>query len=163
MAISLGGKLRLAKNDIDLGYYKDCFRLTEHFKKVTKFVTANGNFDDWATRLGKIIWKTNIYDFSEILYIFLVGMPIFGARTLMLKPSKHYTENYKKYLISPSVKPDLSGCAGLFGFLKKVKDVCSLEKRVEYDSCFIKNWSLYFAMPSIFLTLLTTKGNKNAF
>ena len=120
--------------------------------------------DDRITRLGKFIRKTNIDELPQFFNIFLGDMSVVGPRPHMLKHTEHFAELYKEYMIRHFVKPGLTGWAQVNGYRGEIKENDLLKKRVEYDTWYIENWSLWFDLKIIFLTLITTiKGDKNAY
>ncbi len=120
--------------------------------------------DERITRLGRFMRKTNIDELPQFFNIFLGDMSVVGPRPHMLKHTEHFAELYKEYMIRHFVKPGLTGWAQVNGLRGEIRDNEFLKKRVEYDTWYMENWSLYFDMRIIVLTiLLTIKGDKNAF
>jgi putative colanic acid biosynthesis UDP-glucose lipid carrier transferase len=67
-------------------------------------------------------------------------------------------------MIRHFVKPGLTGWAQVNGYRGEIKENDLLRKRVEFDTWYMENWSLYLDMRIIVLTILVTlKGDKNAF
>jgi putative colanic acid biosynthesis UDP-glucose lipid carrier transferase len=120
--------------------------------------------DNRITRIGRIMRKTNIDELPQVLNIFLGDMSLVGPRPHMLKHTEQFAELYKEYMIRHFVKPGLTGWAQVNGFRGEIKDNEFLRKRVEYDTWYMENWSLYLDLKIIFLTILVTiRGDKNAF
>jgi putative colanic acid biosysnthesis UDP-glucose lipid carrier transferase len=120
--------------------------------------------DNRITRLGRIMRKTNIDELPQVLNIFLGDMSLVGPRPHMLKHTEQFSELYKEYMIRHFVKPGLTGWAQVNGFRGEIKDNEFLRKRVEYDTWYMENWSLFLDLKIILLTILVTiKGDKNAF
>jgi putative colanic acid biosynthesis UDP-glucose lipid carrier transferase len=120
--------------------------------------------DDRITRIGRIMRKTNIDELPQVLNIFLGDMSLVGPRPHMLKHTEQFAELYKEYMIRHFVKPGLTGWAQVNGFRGEIKDNEFLRKRVEYDTWYMENWSLYLDLKIIFLTIVVTiRGDKNAF
>src|SRR5450432_587843 len=120
--------------------------------------------DNRLTRLGKFMRKTNIDELPQFFNIFLGDMSVVGPRPHMLKHTEHFAELYKEYMIRHFVKPGLTGWAQVNGYRGEIKDNEFLRKRVEYDTWYMENWSLYLDMRIIIMTILVTiKGDKNAF
>ncbi len=127
----------------------------------SKQVTRN---DNRITRFGRFLRKSNIDELPQFFNIFAGDMSVVGPRPHMLKHTEHFAELYKEYMIRHFVKPGLTGWAQVNGFRGEIKDNEFLRKRVEYDTWYMENWSLYFDMRIILLTILATiKGDKNAF
>ena len=120
--------------------------------------------DERITRLGRIMRKTNIDELPQFFNIFLGSMSIVGPRPHMLKHTEHFAELYKEYMIRHFVKPGLTGWAQVNGYRGEIKENELLRKRVEFDTWYMENWSLYLDMRIILLTILVSiKGDKNAF
>jgi putative colanic acid biosynthesis UDP-glucose lipid carrier transferase len=127
----------------------------------SKQVTRN---DNRLTGIGRFIRKTNIDELPQFINIFLGDMSVVGPRPHMLKHTEQFAELYKEYMIRHFVKPGLTGWAQVNGYRGEIRDNEFLRKRVEFDTWYMENWSLYFDMRIIFLTIVTTlKGNENAF
>jgi putative colanic acid biosysnthesis UDP-glucose lipid carrier transferase len=120
--------------------------------------------DNRLTRLGRFMRKTNIDELPQFFNIFLGDMSVVGPRPHMLKHTEHFAELYKEYMIRHFVKPGLTGWAQVNGYRGEIRDNEFLRKRVEYDTWYMENWSLYFDARIILMTILVTiKGDENAF
>ena len=120
--------------------------------------------DNRMTQLGRFMRKTNIDELPQFFNIFLGDMSVVGPRPHMLKHTEHFAELYKEYMIRHFVKPGLTGWAQVNGYRGEIRDNELLRKRVEYDTWYMENWSLYFDMRIILLTIVVTiKGDVNAF
>jgi putative colanic acid biosynthesis UDP-glucose lipid carrier transferase len=120
--------------------------------------------DNRITKLGRFMRKTNIDELPQFINIFLGDMSVVGPRPHMLKHTEHFAELYKEYMIRHFVKPGLTGWAQVNGFRGEIKDNEFLRKRVEFDTWYMENWSLYFDLRIIALTIVVSiKGDKNAF
>jgi putative colanic acid biosysnthesis UDP-glucose lipid carrier transferase len=120
--------------------------------------------DARITKLGGILRKTNIDELPQFFNIFLGDMSVVGPRPHMLKHTEHFAELYKEYMIRHFVKPGLTGWAQVNGYRGEIKENELLRKRVEFDTWYMENWSLYLDMRIILLTILVTiTGDKNAF
>ena len=120
--------------------------------------------DNRLTWIGKFMRKTSIDELPQFINIFLGDMSVVGPRPHMLKHTEQFAELYKEYMIRHFVKPGLTGWAQVNGFRGEIKDNEFLKKRIEYDTWYLENLSLYFDFRIILLTVLVTiKGDKNAF
>lgn len=153
-------QLRSGKNNQPFRCIK--FRsLRANNESESKQVSRN---DNRVTRLGRILRKSNIDELPQFINIFLGDMSVVGPRPHMLKHTEHFAELYKEYMIRHFVKPGLTGWAQVNGYRGEIRDNDLLRKRVEFDTWYIENWSLYFDMRIILLTaMVTVKGDVNAF
>jgi putative colanic acid biosysnthesis UDP-glucose lipid carrier transferase len=116
------------------------------------------------TRLGRFMRKTNIDELPQFINIFLGDMSVVGPRPHMLKHTERFAELYKEYMIRHFVKPGLTGWAQVNGLRGEIRDNEFLRKRVEFDTWYMENWSLYFDLRIIMLTIVVSiTGDKNAF
>jgi putative colanic acid biosynthesis UDP-glucose lipid carrier transferase len=120
--------------------------------------------DNRITKLGRFMRKTNIDELPQFINIFLGDMSVVGPRPHMLKHTERFAELYKEYMIRHFVKPGLTGWAQVNGLRGEIRDNEFLRKRVEFDTWYMENWSLYFDLRIIMLTIVVSiKGDKNAF
>jgi len=120
--------------------------------------------DSRITRLGRIMRKTNIDELPQFLNIFNGDMSLVGPRPHMLKHTEQFAELYNEYMIRHFVKPGLTGWTQVNGYRGEIRDNEFLKKRVEYDTWYMENWSLFLDLKIMILTLLVTiQGDKNAF
>jgi putative colanic acid biosynthesis UDP-glucose lipid carrier transferase len=120
--------------------------------------------DNRVTRLGRIMRKTNIDELPQFLNIFNGDMSLVGPRPHMLKHTETFAELYNEYMIRHFVKPGLTGWAQVNGYRGEIRDNEFLKKRVEYDTWYMENWSLFLDLKIMILTILVTiQGDKNAF
>jgi putative colanic acid biosynthesis UDP-glucose lipid carrier transferase len=120
--------------------------------------------DNRVTRLGRLMRKTNIDELPQFLNIFNGDMSLVGPRPHMLKHTETFAELYNEYMIRHFVKPGLTGWAQVNGYRGEIRDNEFLKKRVEYDTWYMENWSLFLDLKIMILTILVTiQGDKNAF
>ncbi|MDN8823171.1 sugar transferase, partial [Staphylococcus aureus] len=60
------------------------------------------------------------------------------------------------------VKPGITGWAQVNGFRGETDTIDKMENRVEYDLYYIENWSVWFDLKIIFLTIFKGFIHKNA-
>jgi len=69
-----------------------------------------------------------------------------------------HNEQYRKlvpgYMLRHKVMPGITGWAQVNGWRGETDTLDKMQKRVEYDLYYIRNWSLALDMKIIFLTLL---------
>lgn len=101
------------------------------------------------TRVGKFLRKTSLDELPQFINVLKGDMSIVGPRperTIFVEQFKHEIDNYmQKHL----VRAGITGWAQVNGWRG---DTC-LETRVKYDLYYIENWSLWFDLKIIFMTL----------
>ncbi len=119
--------------------------------------------DKAVTPLGKIIRKTSLDELPQFINVLQNKMSIVGPRP----HAKAFNDKYKK--IAPSymkrhfIKPGITGWAQVNGYRGEASSDDKILKRTQYDLFYINNWSLYFDLKIIFLTIVKGFINKNAY
>ncbi len=91
-------------------------------------------------------------------------MSLVGPRPHMLKHTDQYQELVPKYMVRHLVKPGITGWAQVNGYRGETKEVELMKKRVEYDLYYIENWSFWFDIKILLLTLwVVLKGQEMAY
>ena len=112
-----------------------------------------------TTRFGSFIRKTSIDELPQFFNVLKGDMSIVGPRperTVFVEQLKDEIPGYmKKHL----VKAGITGWAQVNGW----RGDTDLNKRIEYDLYYIENWSLWFDIKVIIMTLYKGFINKNAY
>jgi putative colanic acid biosynthesis UDP-glucose lipid carrier transferase len=66
-------------------------------------------------------------------------------------------------MLRHKVKPGITGWAQINGLRGETDTLEKMEKRIEYDLFYIENWSLWFDLKIILLTIFKGFSGKNAF
>ncbi|MBP7530004.1 MAG: sugar transferase, partial [Syntrophorhabdaceae bacterium] len=67
------------------------------------------------------------------------------------------------YMLRHKVKPGITGWAQINGYRGETDTLEKMEKRVEYDLRYIKNWTFWFDIKIIFATVFKGFVDKNAY
>ena len=111
-----------------------------------------------VTPIGKFIRKTSIDELPQFINVLKGDMSIIGPRperTVFVEQFKHEIPGYmQKHM----VKAGISGWAQINGW----RGDTDLKKRIECDLYYIENWSVWFDLKIIALTMLKGFIHKNA-
>jgi len=106
------------------------------------------NQDPRITPVGRILRKTNIDEFPQLINVFLGDMSLVGPRpeqpVFVEKFQKEIPEYYKRH----RAKSGLTGWAQVNG----LKGDTSIKERVKYDIFYIENWSIWFDIKILLMT-----------
>jgi len=115
--------------------------------------------DDRRTRLGVFLRKTSLDELPQFFNVLIGDMSMVGPRP----ERKVFIEDFKKtvphYMLRLKMKAGLTGWAQVNGW----RGDTSLEKRIEHDLYYIKNWSLLFDIKILIKTLWNGLINRHAY
>jgi putative colanic acid biosynthesis UDP-glucose lipid carrier transferase len=66
-------------------------------------------------------------------------------------------------MVRHKVRPGITGWAQVNGFRGETRTVDKMQRRVQYDLEYLKNWSLAFDVKIVLKTLLLVLNDKNAY
>lgn len=132
------------------------FREKDEFKQATKN-------DSRITPIGQFIRKTSIDEFPQFLNVLQGRMSLVGPRPHAVSMNHDYKDKIDNYMQRHKVKPGITGWAQVNGFRGETDTIEKMEKRIEYDLYYIQNWSLWFDLKIIFLTIFKGFIGKNAY
>ena len=129
--------------------------------KLADIKQAKAN-DSRITATGRFLRKTNLDELPQFFNVFRGQMSVVGPRPHMLKHTKQYSGLIEHYLIRHYVKPGITGWAQVNGYRGETDELWKMEKRVKYDMEYIENWSFWWDIYIIWLTIFGKKTFNNA-
>ena len=127
-------------------------------EQITGPVWAN-KADIRRTRLGSFLRKTSIDELPQLFNVLIGDMSLVGPRPERPVFVKEFKRSIPKYMLRLKMKAGLTGWAQVNGW----RGNTSLDKRIEYDLYYIKNWSLLFDFKIILMTAWKGFINPNAY
>ena len=123
--------------------------------------TAN---DPRKTKLGDFLRRSSIDELPQFFNVLIGNMSVVGPRPHMISHTEEYRALIDRYMVRHTVKPGITGWAQVNGFRGATKQLWQMEKRVEHDVWYIRNWNFFLDIKIIFLTLFNSfRGEKNAY
>ncbi len=164
IAIKLESQGPLIYRQERMGFDRDIFwmfkfrSMTANAENQTGPVWAKEN-DDRRTRFGTFLRKTSLDELPQFFNVFMGQMSFIGPR-----PERPmFVEEFKKtipfYMLRLKMKAGLTGWAQVNGW----RGNTSLEKRIECDLYYIRNWSILLDLKILFLTVWKGLVNRNAY
>lgn len=153
-------------------FYKQ-IRMTRDGKKFNmwKFRSMKINAEDnsgavWAkkidgrkTPIGGFLRATSLDEIPQFWNVLKGEMSLVGPRPERPELIEKFKLDIPGYMLRHKMKTGITGWAQISGF----RGDTSLEKRIEYDLFYIKNWSLGLDIKIILLTFFKGFVNKNAY
>lgn len=119
--------------------------------------------DARITPFGRFIRRTSLDELPQFLNVFKGSMSIVGPRPHAIQHNELYRKQIRGYMLRHKVKPGITGWAQVNGLRGETSTLDKMEKRIEYDLYYIRNWSL----KQDFIIVLRTIGlifrDKNAY
>ncbi|WP_313218122.1 undecaprenyl-phosphate glucose phosphotransferase [Stenotrophomonas sp.] len=112
-----------------------------------------------ATRTGAFLRKTSLDELPQFINVLLGDMSIVGPRPERPIFVHKFKNEIPAYMKKHMVKAGITGWAQINGW----RGSTDLHKRIECDLFYIENWSFWFDIKIIFLTLLKGFVHKNAY
>jgi len=122
----------------------------------TRWTTSN---DPRRTRLGAFLRATNLDELPQFFNVLKGEMSVVGPRPERPYFVKKFQDDVAQYNTRHYLKVGITGWAQVNGW----RGDTSISKRVEHDLYYLRNWSLWFDMKIIWLTLWRGFFSKNAY
>ena len=114
------------------------------------------NHDSRKTRFGAVIRKYSIDELPQFFNVLKGDMSLVGPRPEI----PHYVEQFKEeiplYMVKHQVRPGITGWAQVNG----LRGDTSIEERVRYDIYYIENWTFFFDIKILLMTVFRGIVNK---
>jgi putative colanic acid biosynthesis UDP-glucose lipid carrier transferase len=127
---------------------------------VVKQATKN---DSRITPLGAILRKTSLDELPQFYNVLQGRMSIVGPRPHAVAHNETYRKLVKGYMVRHKVKPGITGWAQVSGYRGETDTIDKMEKRIEFDLEYLRNWSLGFDLWIIVKTVLVVLNDKKAY
>jgi len=147
------------------GYYNEAFKCIK-FRSMqvnghADIMQATAN-DCRITWIGQFIRRTNIDELPQFFNVIWGQMSVVGPRPHMLKHTTQYSELIEHYLTRHYVKPGITGWAQINGYRGETDELWKMQKRVDFDKEYIENWTFWWDIKILFLTIFGKKTYENA-
>ncbi len=121
--------------------------------------------DPRVTSVGRTLRNTSIDEFPQFLNVLAGNMSLVGPRPHMVEHDEMYEKSIERYNVRFVTKPGITGWAQINGFRGATEKPSLMQKRIEHDLWYIKNWSIGLDLKIILLTAtsLLFKGDPNAY
>jgi len=133
-----------------------------HTEKDNCITQASRN-DPRVTKLGAFLRATSLDELPQFFNVLQGRMSIVGPRPHAVAHGELYKNQIDDYMKRHKVKPGITGWAQINGWRGETDTLQKMEKRVEFDLYYIENWSLWFDLKIIFMTLFKIFSRENAY
>ncbi|HCH7883648.1 undecaprenyl-phosphate glucose phosphotransferase [Raoultella ornithinolytica] len=138
------------------------FRSMNVMENGGEVVQAKKN-DSRVTKVGSFLRKTSLDELPQFFNVITGQMSIVGPRPHAVAHNEQYRDLIEGYMLRHKVKPGITGWAQINGWRGETDTLEKMQKRVEYDLAYIRDWSIWFDLKIIFLTVFKGFINKSAY
>jgi putative colanic acid biosysnthesis UDP-glucose lipid carrier transferase len=126
-------------------------------------VTQATRNDHRVTRLGAYLRRTSLDELPQFINVLQGRMSIVGPRPHAVAHNELYRKLVKGYMIRHKVKPGITGLAQVSGYRGETDTVEKMQKRIDYDLSYLRQWSLGLDLWIIARTVAVVIGDRNAY
>ena len=112
-----------------------------------------------ATAVGRLLRRTSLDELPQFFNVLRGDMSVVGPRPERPVFIDEFKTKVPHYMLRHKVKAGITGWAQVNGW----RGNTSIEKRIEYDLYYIRNWSLAFDLKIMLLTLWRGFIHENAY
>lgn len=126
-------------------------------------VTQAKKNDVRLTPIGGFIRSTSLDELPQFFNVLQGRMSIVGPRPHAVVHNEEYRTIINGYMLRHKVKPGITGWAQVNGLRGETDTLEKMEKRIEFDLDYIRNWSLVFDIKIVFSTVVKSFTDKSAY
>jgi putative colanic acid biosysnthesis UDP-glucose lipid carrier transferase len=119
--------------------------------------------DKRVTPLGRILRKTSLDELPQFINVLSGEMSVVGPRPHAVAHNELYRGKIRGYMLRHKVKPGITGWAQVNGWRGETEVVEKMEQRVEHDLFYIDNWSVFWDLKIVFLTVFGKNARDQAY
>jgi len=119
--------------------------------------------DSRVTPFGKFLRRTSLDEFPQLINVLQGRMSLVGPRPHAVAHNEMYRQVIKGYMVRHKVTPGITGLAQVNGWRGETEDLASMERRIDYDLEYLRNWSLTLDLEILFRTVFTVWKQHSAY
>jgi putative colanic acid biosynthesis UDP-glucose lipid carrier transferase len=127
-----------------------------------RIVQATRN-DQRVTRLGGFLRRSSLDELPQFINVLQGRMSIVGPRPHAVAHNELYRKLVNGYMVRHKVKPGITGWAQVNGYRGETDTVDKMQKRIEYDLDYLRNWSLGMDLWIILKTVGVVLKDRHAY
>ena len=138
------------------------FRSMTVMENGAKVTQAKKN-DVRLTSIGSFLRSKSLDELPQFFNVLQGRMSIVGPRPHAVAHNEEYRTIISGYMLRHKVKPGITGWAQVNGWRGETDTLKKMEKRIEYDLDYIRNWSLGFDIKIVIATAFKSFVDKSAY
>ncbi|WGD54945.1 exopolysaccharide biosynthesis polyprenyl glycosylphosphotransferase [Bradyrhizobium sp. CB1650] len=119
--------------------------------------------DPRITRVGRFLRRTSFDELPQLFNVVRGDMSLVGPRPHALVHDAMYSELIPAYSSRQAVKPGITGWAQVNGCRGETCGIAAMERRIQHDLEYIRQWSLWLDIVIIARTVVEILRSRNAY
>lgn len=116
-----------------------------------------------VTPFGRFLRKTSLDELPQFFNVLQGSMSIVGPRPHAVQHNELYRKQVKGYMLRHKVKPGITGWAQVNGLRGETDTLDKMQRRIECDLYYMRNWSLALDFKIILRTIMVVFKDPNAY
>jgi Undecaprenyl-phosphate glucose phosphotransferase len=118
--------------------------------------------DPRVTRFGKVLRSSSIDELPQLINVLIGNMSMVGPRPHATAHDIAYASLIGPYPARHNVKPGITGWAQVNGCRGETAEFRQMQKRIDHDLSYIQQWSLFFDLWIMLMTVREVLFPRNA-
>lgn len=119
--------------------------------------------DSRVTPFGAFLRRSSLDELPQFLNVLQGRMSIVGPRPHAVAHNEMYRKLINGYMVRHKVRPGITGWAQVSGHRGETDTLEKMQKRIEFDLAYLRNWSLLWDLEIVFKTLFVVFKKQNAY
>jgi putative colanic acid biosynthesis UDP-glucose lipid carrier transferase len=128
----------------------------------TDAVQATKN-DPRITKAGAFLRHYSLDELPQLLNVVAGDMSLVGPRPHANAHNEEFRKKVEGYMLRHKVKPGITGLAQVNGWRGETDTPEKMEKRIEFDLLYIRQWSLWLDIKILLRTVWVVISGQNAY
>ena len=126
------------------------------------FTQATRN-DQRTTKVGAILRSTSLDELPQLFNVLDGSMSLVGPRPHASLQNEEFRKLIQGYMLRHKVKPGITGLAQVNGWRGETDTLEKMERRIECDHRYIREWSLLMDLKILIRTVFIVLSRQNAY
>ncbi len=119
--------------------------------------------DDRITPIGRLLRRTSLDELPQLFNVVAGSMSLVGPRPHASAHNEQYRSLIDGYMLRHKVKPGITGLAQVNGWRGETETLEKMERRIEFDHRYIREWSLWMDLKILLRTVAVVLRQENAY
>ena len=119
--------------------------------------------DSRVTPLGALSAAHELDELPQLFNVLGGSMSLVGPRPHATAHNEQYRKMIEGYMLRHKVKPGITGLAQVRGWRGETDTLEKMQRRVECDHEYIREWSLWLDVKILFRTIFVVLKRQNAY